>query len=172
METETAVDLLFPGNPLLCVGVNKRYAVTDNRERLRGSLGGGEFIVPSPMTARKGLTKDGKQSARTLSNVGPRRFVIVEFDSGTLNDQAALLSHLSDIAPLAAVVFSGGKSLHGWFRAYGHSDANVAAFFRSAVRLGADPATWTACQFVRMPGGRRENGAEQDIRFFNPGVLQ
>src|SRR5690349_17937377 len=33
--------------------------------------------------------------------------------------------------------------------------------FAYAVSLGADPATWTRSQFVRMPGGRRDNGKVQ-----------
>jgi hypothetical protein len=29
-----------------------------------------------------------------------------------------------------------------------------------AVSLGADPATWTRCQLVRLPGGRRKRKGE------------
>ena len=44
-------------------------------------------------------------------------------------------------------------------------------FMGDAVSLGADKATWTKCQFVRMPGGKRDNGANQAIIYFNPEVL-
>jgi hypothetical protein len=35
------------------------------------------------------------------------------------------------------------------------------------VTLGADPATWTRSQFVRMPDGTRENGQRQTIFFLS-----
>jgi hypothetical protein len=41
-----------------------------------------------------------------------------------------------------------------------------------AVSLGADRATWTRSQFVRMPDGARGNGERQTVFFFNPGVLK
>jgi len=41
-----------------------------------------------------------------------------------------------------------------------------------AVSLGADSATWTKSQFVRMPDGTRENGKRQEILYFNPASLK
>src|SRR5205807_578538 len=70
----------------------------------------------TPDDCRKGRTRSGKISEHTLENTGPRRFLVIEFDKGTLDQQAALLFHLSKFAPsLALVVFSGSRSLHGWF---------------------------------------------------------
>ncbi len=43
---------------------------------------------------------------------------------------------------------------------------------RKAVSLGADPATWTRSQFVRMPDGTRDNGKRQTVYFFNGEVLK
>jgi hypothetical protein len=43
---------------------------------------------------------------------------------------------------------------------------------RYAVSLGADTATWSRLQFVRMPDGARENGKRQAVYFFNPEALQ
>ncbi len=42
---------------------------------------------------------------------------------------------------------------------------------RYAVSLGADPATWTRSQFVRLPGGVRDNGKRQPVLFFNRAAL-
>jgi hypothetical protein len=81
---------------------------------------------------------------------------------------AALLLHLARVAPLILVVHSGGKSLHGWFPAEGFPADSLDRFFRLAVRLGADPATWTRCQLVRLPEGRRDNGKRQALWFLNP----
>jgi hypothetical protein len=130
------------------------------------------LIVPSPMTARIGLTQDGKESAHALEITGARRFLVIEQDSGTVDVQAAVLLHLADWAPLALAVHSGSKSIHGWFYCAGQPEEKLQSFMRYAVSLGADSATWTRSQFVRMPGGARDNGKRQTIFFFNPGVLR
>src|SRR5690606_28136425 len=65
------IDLLCPGSPLLCVGMQKREACTKPREFWRGKLGWMQFIVPSPVAAETGLTLDGGQSQRCRGNVGP-----------------------------------------------------------------------------------------------------
>lgn len=88
-NTEQIVDVLFPGNPLLCVGQTSWQFGTEPREHWRGTLDQYQFIVPCFMTARTGLTREGKESAHCLSNTGPRRFQVVEFDQGTLDEQAA-----------------------------------------------------------------------------------
>jgi hypothetical protein len=119
------------------------------------------------MTAIVGLTKGGKQSKHSLSNTGPRRFLVCEFDSGSPDDQASLLIHLGEFAPLVCIVHSGGKSLHGWFFVQDQPEDRILNFFRYAVSVGADPATWTRSQFCRMPDGLREDGNRQCVFFLN-----
>ena len=165
--TEAIVDKLFPGNPLLCCGKSSSIFDTKPREAWRGKLSALALIVPSPMSAVIGLTKDGKESKHALSNTGARRFLICEFDSGTADEHAAILIHLAGYAPLVCVVYSGGKSCHGWFYVHGQTDTKVEKFFRFAVSLGADDATWTRSQFVRMPDGTRDNGKRQTVYFTN-----
>src|SRR5260370_23893033 len=109
------------------------------------------------MTARVGRTKNGKESAHTLEATGPRRFLVIEQDTGTIDEQAAVLLHLAERAPLAVAVHSGSKSIHGWFYCVGQSEEKLRGFMRYAVSLGADLATWTRSQFVRMPDCRRDN---------------
>jgi hypothetical protein len=113
------------------------------------------------------LTKERRESAHALSNTGPRRFLICEFDTGAPDEHAAILMHLGAFAPLVCVVHSGGKSLHGWLYVEGHPDEKVNRFFRYAVSLGADRATWTRSQFVRMPDGTRQNGWRQTVFYLN-----
>jgi hypothetical protein len=156
----------------LCCGKSKREFDTRPREDWRGQLAELALIVPSPMSAVEGVTKEGKPSRHTLSNTGPRRFLIVEFDTGTADDHAALLLHLAGYAPMVCALHSGGKSLHGWFFVHGQPDAKVLKFFRFAVSLGADSATWTRCQFVRMPDGSRDNGQRQAVYFLHPQLLE
>ena len=170
-DAEEIVDLLFPGNPLLCCAATLPTAHTASRLWWRGKLAELQFIVPSAMSATTGLTQDGRTSARCLANMGPRRYLVVEQDTGTADEQAAVLLHLAERAPLVLVATSGNKSLHGWFSCRGATEAQQRAFFNYAVMLGADPATWTTCQLVRMPEGRRASGARQAVLFLNREVL-
>ena len=171
-HTEEIVDALFPGDLLLCCGKSNSEFATRPRETWRGRLAGMQLIVPSSMTARTGYTQDGKESEHTLENTGPRRFLVIEQDAGTIDEQAALLAHLAALAPLALAVHSGSRSLHGWFYCHGQPEERLRAFMRYAVTLGADQATWTRSQFVRMPDGTRGKGKRQVVYFFNPGVVK
>jgi hypothetical protein len=166
--TETIIDALFAGNPRLCCGESKSRFWNRRREEFRGKLSNLALIVPSAMTARVGLTQEGRMSEHALSITGPRRYLVIEQDTGTLDEQAATLWHLAEFAPLILAVHSGGKSLHGWFRCPPHDAAVVAKFMRYAVSLGADPAPWVRSQFVRMPDGTRETGERQTVFFFDP----
>jgi len=172
-STEAYIDALFPGNPLLCVGKTSSIFATRTREEWRGKLTGQQFIVPSPMSRVTGTTQDGKPSQHCLDNTGPRRFAVIECDKGSADEQAAILYHLRFQRgfPLVLVVHSGGKSLHGWFNVLGLPEARVEAFYRHCVSLGADRATYTRSQFVRLPDGLREDGQRQTVDYFDPSVL-
>lgn len=194
---EALIDHLFPGNPLLCCGLTNNHFGTGTRQEWHGKLGRLQFIVPNPMTAEQGRRKtDGKLSPRTLENTGPRRYLVIECDfkpegdtplaalTRTLNEDgiavadmcAAVLWRLSELAPLAMVVHSGGKSLHGWFPCSAQPEDRLRKFMRYAVSLGADSATWTRCQLVRMPEGLRQRervpAIRQQVYYFNPEMLQ
>jgi len=171
-KTEEIIDQLFPGNPLLCVGESVYKFGTRRREELRGELGDKQHIVPSPMTAREGLTKSGKKSAHTLDNTGTRNFLVVEFDEGPFDQHAAVLVHLAQLAPLVMTMMSGGKSIHGWFHVERSSEKLQLRFMHYAVRLGADPKLWLKSQFARMPDGFRvDKGKLQSVIFLNPANL-
>jgi hypothetical protein len=171
-HTEQIIDRLFPDAPLLCCGKLNSDFDTRPREDWRGELSRLQFIVPSAMSAVTGKTKDGRESKHALDNTAPRRFLVCEFDSGEVDDHAALLIHLGGYAPLVCAVHSGGKSLHGWFYVHGQLDEKILRFFRYAVSLGADPATWTRSQFVRMPDGVRDDGKRQTVFFLNFSSLE
>lgn len=164
-RTEEIIDILFPGNPWLCVGRSDRSFRTKKRASWRGSLHECALLVPSPMSSQVGRTKRGKLSCHTLENTGPRAFVIIEFDRGSLDQQAAILWHLAGYAPMALVVYSGSKSCHGWFYCASQPEDKVARFFDYACSLGADKALWTRSQFSRMPDGRRSDDKTNDALF-------
>ena len=171
-HTEALIDVLFPGDPLLCCGLSKSKFDTRSREEWGGHLGELQLIVPNPMTDRIGLTQENKRSSHALSITGPRRFLVVEFDQGDVDDHAALLLHLAETAPLALVVHSGSKSLHGWFPCKEQTEKQLHRFMSRAVSLGACTSTWCRSQFVRMPDGLCKGDARQVVYYFNPEVLQ
>jgi hypothetical protein len=201
-QAETILDRLFPGNPLLCCGRSQSSFDTKPRADWRGQLGQLQFIVPSPMSARLGRKKNPQPgqrelSAHTLDNTGPRRFLVVECDfslyardgrtetkfTPLLRRQAqngmrpadicaAVLLHLAQRAPLVLAFHSGGKSIHGWFYCSGQPEDKLLRFMRYGVSLGADPATWTRSQFVRIPEGKRDSGEPQTVYFFNAKPLE
>jgi hypothetical protein len=191
-QAEEAIDLVFPGDPLLCCGVTARDFATRRRSSWRGSLGGQAYIVPNPMLRVADYTLEGKLSEQTLAATAARVYHVAEFDfkqfgrdgktptpfaplicgwlaSGlTVADAcAALLLQLARLMPLALVVHSGGVSLHGWFWVFGMPRDEQLSFFREAVRLGADYRHWLRSQFTRMPEGIRENGARQICFYLN-----
>ena len=171
-HTEKIIDVLFPGNPWLCVGASQSKFKTRRREELRGELASLALIVPSPMTAQTGYTKEDKESEHSLEGTGPRRFLVIEQDRGSIDEQSAILYHLAQRAPLAIAVYSGSKSLHGWFYCADVAEEKVSRFFRYAVALGADSTLWTRSQLARMPDGLRDNGNRQTVYFFNPEVIR
>ena len=109
---EEIIDALFPHDPLLCCGKSNSDFDTQSREQWRGQLRKLSLILPSPMTARRGYTQEGKRSPHALSITGPRRFLVIEFDLGSVDDHVALFLYLAETqGPLALVVHSGNKSL-------------------------------------------------------------
>jgi hypothetical protein len=166
------VDILFPDNCLICCGASSHTFTTRPKNEWFDKLHRLQFIVPSPMSTKMGFTQSGKPSSHTLSNTGDRRFLVVEFDDGTLDKQAAILHHLGTKFPLTLIVFSGSKSLHGWFYVQGLKEHHIREFFNYACKLGADPATWTKSQFVRIPNGKRKSGQRQTVYYLNPNTIK
>ena len=166
---------LFPGNPLLCHGSARSFCTRPLSE-FASYAHELEQIVPSPMVSKYGKTKTGKVSQHSLDATGPQKFIVVESDKIggepiPKDTQAAVLMHLGERAPLALVVDSAGKSLHGWFHCEGVDERKLRKFFSYAITLGADAGMWTRSQFVRMPDGLRDNQRRQNILYFNPETI-
>jgi len=169
MSVQQVLPILFPGNPLIWAAMSKGPGDTLPLHQWLPVAGMQQFIVPSPMIGRD-IPHDGK-SRRCLINTGPRRFLVVESDSGTADEQAAILWNLARFAPFALAVHSAGKSVHGWFYVADRTEKANREFMEYAVSLGADDATFTICQPVRMPGGHRPNKGKQEILFFSPAMI-
>ena len=115
---------------------------------------------------------DGKGIADI--NVTAFRYALIEFDFVPLDLQLALLAKLP--IPIAAVLTSGGKSVHAWIligreslQAY---KADVLRLHKLIGRFGVDPQNKNPSRLSRMPGARRTIGAVGDGRqrllYLNP----
>jgi hypothetical protein len=162
------LDLLFPGDPLICMGQTSSCFDTRRLSEWKAYCTKQSLIVPSPMSALRGRTKLGHMSAHSLDNTGPRHYLVTEFDQGTFEEQYKLIFYLANDAPLVLICESGGKSLHAWFNVKDADPLKTLMFMQNAVSLGADPRTWLASQFVRLPDGTRfENKKRQTMIYFN-----
>ncbi len=194
-NTWQILKMLYPDrNTLLCMGKAAYDFLTVKRdEELKPQ--GYQFIVPNAMIKYIGYTQEGTLSTHCLEATGPRIYLAQEWDftyydpSGKnhtiwydlldvmstigrtrLDMCASLIAELDSYTDpsmkLAMVVYSGGKSLQGWWSCK-HTDPElVKDFFRQALILGACRSTWTRSQFVRMPGGtriRRDDDNDRDI---------
>ncbi|MFM7182995.1 MAG: hypothetical protein ACKO2G_16245, partial [Verrucomicrobiales bacterium] len=159
---------LFPdAGALLCIGKDARnFRTATIEEHGREAMASAALIVPCYMTAREGVTQDGKPSAHAKSNTGERRFIVCDFDEPKPEDHPRIIRHLAKFRQLVCVVSSGGKSLHAWFPALGEEADET--FWKLAIFLGADPALMrNRSSFVRMPGGLRDNGNRQVVHYFD-----
>ena len=167
-DTASVVRTLFPGDPIICAGIaNNRY---HTRRLSKLELDRYQFIVPSPMSSFSGTTQPPKarKSRRCLNNTGPRKYLVTEFDTGSLDDHAGIVAHLTEFEPLVMVLHSGNKSLHAWWRVV-HDEDRTHRFMQRAVAMGADTATWARCQLVRIPEGYRPDTRRlQSVVYFDP----
>ncbi|MDA1066351.1 MAG: AAA family ATPase [Verrucomicrobia bacterium] len=155
---------LFPHDPLVCFDESPHKCSTKKlSEHLKNDPTKFQFIVPNPMSKPTGLTQEGEESVRCLDNTGPRKYLVIESDKIPMDDQAAVLNYLAEFAPLAMVIRSGGKSLHGWFDCEGQSEGDVYQLMRRGVMLGSDKQMFSKCQLARTPGAIRDNGKRQSV---------
>ena len=169
VTAEMVVDRLFPGDPLVCAALDTRSAQTQPRDAWRGKEAALQFIVANPMTAETGLNQSGRVSARCHDNATKQRtYLVIEFDRGTLAEQAAILGSLSTkLTPLTLVVWSGGKSLHGWFQVQQISEYAKLRFFPARglprsrfVPLGPGQAR----AYARRPTRQRRNATRPPLQ--------
>jgi len=148
-------------------------------ERLRrtGSLGG-DCIYKNPLTGRQGTTTDGKPSFTSLYCIASYRYALVEFDALPLAEQCAFwlgwLRRPNLASQLAALTFSGKKSVHGLIKT--GADAITAPKIERDLRdllcsapdehYRADPATLKPHGGTRLAGAiRGGSGAMQTLLY-------
>ena len=170
-----AVDLLFPGEPLLCMAKDTRSAYTARREHWLHREHALPFIVPSVAETALGKRKsDGLPSKRCEEMFPHRSYAVCEFDDhAPPAEQVGRALYLARVLPLVCVLHSGGKSVHAWYRAAGEAEEDVLAFYEVAIALGADRVGRTRCQLMRTPGAWRQlpdpfaDGIRQRVHYFD-----
>jgi len=112
------------------------------------------------------------------ANVTAFRFALIECDAVPVDLQLSLLAKLP--LPTAAILTSGGRSLHAWVRV----DAASAEAYRQTVarmlallsKFGVDGANKNPSRLSRLPGVTRTIGAAGDGRqrllYLNPSPKQ
>ncbi len=130
-------------------------------------------IIPNPLTGLQGRTKDGKLSLRADACVAKYRFAVVEFDNLSREEQYAFWAAVP--LPIAALIDTGGKSIHGWIRVDAANatawerDVEVGLFEERLVPLGVDKACKNEARLSRLPDHFRiETGKTQTLIYLAP----
>lgn len=137
-------------------------------------------IVPCPKMM--GNTLSGKSASKKSGDgetlrgdacVAAHRFAVVEHDQIDVESQLAFWTAAR--LPVAALVFSGKKSIHGWVRVdcadakEWKTEIEDRLFPQYLVPMGFDPACKNASRLSRMPGHRRaDTGLVQRCLYLAP----
>lgn len=184
-EEQTATFLLRLYAPEEYVFIGEQYTHARIGESLRTrddwleasrSMTMAPQIIANPLTGLEGKTQEGKLSLRCLDCIAAFRYALIEFDAMPLEDQLAFWAGVinQNALPVASIVFSGKKSLHGlvrldardathWGECWKTLDgilcpAEVPAQFR------ADAACKDATRQTRLPGAlRSDTGTLQSL---------
>lgn len=170
IDQRALLECLFPDSAgLLCIGSAFNRFITAPLSEHK-DLASAQFIVPCYMTARTGITKEGRESCRAQSNTGERRYIVLDFDEPPTDQHPSIIHWLMQYRAPLLVVKSGGKSLHAWYKT--ETQDRDAQFWRLAIMAGADGAIQkNRGQSIRMPMGTRDNGHVQSVLHFNPNNL-
>ena len=170
IDQRALIGCLFPEkNALVCIGSAFNRFITAPLAEHK-NLDQCQFIVPAYMSAREGITTEGKPSCRALSNTGERRYIVLDFDEPEPAHHASIIRWLMGTRAPVLVIKSGGKSLHAWYGTEGQD--RDAKFWHLAIMAGADPFIQrNRGQAVRLPMGTRDNGNHQAIVYLNPNNL-
>lgn len=131
-------------------------------------------IIPNPLTGKPAPKKSGAgETLRGDGCVAVHRFAVLEMDGVGMEEQLAFWAAVR--LPVAALIHSGGKSIHGWVRV-DCADAGewareiVGRMFPAFwVPLGVDPACSNSSRLSRMPGHLRvDKGQVQRLLYLAP----
>jgi hypothetical protein len=164
---------LFYGDDLVNICREHGVGITKTRDewmahvRDHGAPSGtiGCMFRPNPVSG----TPMGEKGGWTDNDVTAHRFAVLESDLLPLELQLAVIARLP--LPIAAIIFSGGKSYHALVRvnapdavSYRRDVGRMLALLRP---LGFDQSTGNPSRMSRLPGARRGEG-RQHLLYLNP----
>jgi hypothetical protein len=134
----------------------------------------GAWIRPNPVKQ----CGSGKDGAITDGDVTSYRFCLLESDALPVDLQLSLWARLP--LPVAAIITSGGRSVHGWVMLNCSNAeeyrAKVDRIYTRLARFGLCPNNKNASRLSRLPGAQREIGKHGDgaqrLIYCNPEPLE
>lgn len=167
------LETLYHPDEYLFIGSVYDKTVKRVRDWLESSI---DFphIIPNPMTGEFAITGNGAESRRCEGTVADLRYAVCEMDGVPLEKQVAFWNKAIKKLPVAAVIHSGGKSLHGWIKVDCGTDAEKWdkdvkgwLFGQFGRMYGFDKACSNKARLSRMPAHLRENGKRQVLLYLN-----
>ena len=134
----------------------------------------GEQIAANPLTGKPGPLKNQEgETYRGQSCIADFRFLVCEFDALKIEQQAGIARWMIQAGPVAAVFYSGGKSLHVLMKvsAVSHQqfDEIAARLSPHLGGLGVDLSCFTPERLTRLPGAYRKDKKQlQTLYYLNP----
>jgi hypothetical protein len=120
----------------------------------------GAWIRSNPVKKRG----SGKDGAITDADVTSYRFCLLESDALPIDLQLSLLARLP--LPVAAIITSGGRSVHAWIMLNCSNEqeyrAKVDRIYTLLARFGLCPSNKNPSRLSRLPGAQREIGKHGD----------
>jgi len=177
LDGKLLLEALYSPDEILFIGDVYDKQVKTVAEWLQTDLTASPHIIPNPMTGRAGKTSAGQTSFRCESTVRDLRYAVCEMDDVPMNKQVAFwIKWIEKGIPVAAVIHSGGKSLHGWVKVdcgldHGKWDKEVKGWLFEKVgkSFGFDQACKTKARLSRLPGHSRK-GTVQRLLYLNQGA--
>jgi hypothetical protein len=128
-------------------------------------------IIPNPLTGKQGMAKDGELSYRADACVASFRFCVLEFD--TLPRAQQIQFWAGAKLDIAAIVDSGGKSLHAWIRVDADDEADWRVnieekLFDVLGAVGIDSSCKNEARLSRTPGHPRAGKRPQRLLYLAP----
>ncbi len=170
---------LWEPDEFLFIGDTYKREVRTVREHIR-RLEQGEavppLIIPNVLCGRAvpNPKDNGKLSARCDEAVVGFKYAVAEMDDVSREAQLQFWAGFTS-APIAALVDSGGKSIHAWLwvdcknREAWERDVEQGLFERVLIPLGCDRACANESRLSRLPGHyRAEKRAWQKLLYLNP----
>ena len=171
------LDTLYDADEFLFIGDlfdRAVHRVADWRRELEKRGPVWPHIIPNPVDGQPHDISTGGQSYRCDAAVCGFRFAVAEFDGLPRTDQLAFWSGVVflGLVDVAAVIDSGGKSLHAWLRVdcrdrgSWERDIEQDLFARWLAPMGIDPACRNESRLSRLPGHlRTDSGRRQRLLY-------